>query len=268
MHTPTPDALSQLTTSTPGSSRLPRTTGERRELTTPEQQILHDVLECCERRFDNSVFFRRLAVGAMTPAPLQYVFGQYGHFRLQLHRWFAVCMILAKDASQPAQRQAILALADHVFTDLKDNHDLLFAEWLHQLGFPAGTLHAAAVSPATTTYIESFLDDCRRPTVTWLDAVAALGGRELSVALRNQRLLRSYFAPRGLSGPTWITLHADLEIDHFLDVVRPLLAEQGTTPLDSVRVAIDGALRRHVEYLDALLREHEEDTDRRTYCGG
>ena len=92
--------------------------------------------------------------------------------------------------------------------------------------------------------------------------MAALGGRELSVALRNQRLLRSYFAPRGLIGPTWITLHAELEVDHFLDVVRPLLAEQGTraAPLDSVRVAIDGALRRHVEYLDALLREHEEDT--------
>jgi hypothetical protein len=169
-------------------------------------------------------------------------------------------MLLAKDASQPAQREAILALADHIFTDLRDNHDLLFAECLHHLGFPAGMLHAGAVSPATSAYIESFLDDCRAPTVTWLDAMAALGGRELSVALRNQHLLRSYFAPRGLSGPTWITLHAELEIDHFLDVVRPLLAQQGadTVPLDSVRAAIDRTIRRHVEYLDALLREHEE----------
>jgi hypothetical protein len=260
------DSLSCLPAGTPSWSRLPRTTGERRELTTPEEQILREALERCERRFDQGAFFRRLAAGAMTPAALKYVFGQYGHFRIQLHRWFATCIVLAKDASQPAQRHAILALADHIFTDLRDDHDLLFGEYLHHLGFPLGTLYADAVSPATTAYIESFLDDCRPPTVGWLEAVAALSGRELSVALRNQRLLKCYFAPRGVSGPTWITLHAELEIDHFLDVMKPLLAQQGAdaAPLDPVRVAVDRAFGRHAEYLDALLGEHEEDAAR---CG-
>jgi hypothetical protein len=261
MTKPTADSLSPLPTATPSSSRLPRTTGERRELTRPEQEILREALERCERRFDQGVFFERLAAGAMTPAALKYVFGQYGHFRVQLHRWFATCILLAKDASQPAQRQAILALADHIFTDLRDNHDLLFAECLLHLGFPRGTLYADAVSPATTAYIESFLHDCRPPAVTWLEAVAALSGRELSVALRNQRLLKYYFAPRGVSGPTWITLHAELEIDHFLDVLKPLLAQHGADaePLDAARVAIDRAFEHHSEYLDALLREHDED---------
>ena len=78
----------------------------------PIQDTLRQGLECCERSFDQSVFFRRLAAGDMTPSELAYVFGQYGHFRLQLHRWFAVCMLLSGDASQPAQREAILALAD------------------------------------------------------------------------------------------------------------------------------------------------------------
>ena len=59
-----------------------------------------------------------------------------------------------------------------------------------------------------------------------------------------------------------IALHAELEVDHFLDVVRPLLAEQGAAPRHSMRGAVDGAIGRHVEYLDALLREHEEDTAR------
>jgi thiaminase len=233
-------------------------------VTTPEQRILHEALESCERSFDQCAFFRRLASGDLAPAALQYVFGQYGHFRLQLHRWFAVCIILTKDASQPAQREAILALADHIFTDLRDGHDLMFAELLHELGFPAGTLHARSVSPATAAYIESFLDDCRTPTVTWVDAIATLSGRELSVVVRNQRLLKSYFAPRGLCGPSWITLHAELEIDHFLDIVRPVLTQPGAGAgadkalLEAVRTAID----RHAEYLDALLREHEKEATR------
>jgi thiaminase len=260
MPAPISDALSPHTTSIPSSRRLPRPALEQRELTPPEQQILHEVLDRCERRFDQSAFFRRLAVGELTPTALKYVFGQYGYFRLQLQRWFAVCIVLIKDASQPAQREAILALADHIFTDLRDGHDVLFGELLHDLGFQAGTLHAEVVSPATAAYIDSFLDDCRAPAVTWLEAMAALGGRELSVVVRNQRLLKSYFSPRGMREPTWITLHAELEIDHFLDLVRPLLLQDGpdALPPEAVWRAIDRTLGRHVEYLDALLLEQEQ----------
>ena len=248
------------TTSTTSSSRLPRATGEP-QLTKAEQRILDDLLERCERRFDESVFFRRLSAGAITTEALRYIFEQYGHFRVQLHRWFAVCIILAKDASDPAQRQAILALADHIFTDLRDDHDRLFAECLHHFGFPTGTLYVGCPSPATSAYIESFLDDARAPAATWFEAVAALAGRELSVALRNRRLLKSYFTARGVPGPTWITLHAELEVDHFLDVLRPLISEHGAaaTTLDPVRLAVARAFGRHAEYLDELLAEHETE---------
>ena len=242
------------------SSRLPRATGEERELTAPEAQILGDLRESCERRFDRSIFFERLAAGAVTGEGLAYIFGQHGHFRIQLHRWFALCILLAKDASQPAQRQSIMALADHIFTDLRDDHDALFAECLHGLGLPAGTLYAGSPSPATQTYIESFMHDSRAPGTTWREATAALAGRELSVALRNQRLIRSHFSPRGQTAPIWITLHAELEVDHFLDALRPLLAQPaaGAASLEAVRVAVDGAFGRHAEYLDTLLAEYVE----------
>ncbi len=255
--------MNDLTTTTPvvssgSSSRLPRATCEERELTVIEAQILGDLREQCERRFDQSAFFERLAAGAITGEALGYIFGQYGHFRIQLHRWFAVCILLARDASQPAQRQSIMALADHVFTDLRDDHDVLFAECLQSFGLPTGTLYAGSPSPATRTYIESFVDDSRAPTATWLEATAALAGRELSVALRNQRLIRSYFAPRGQTAPIWITLHAALEVDHFLDALRPVLAERasGTASLEAVHVAVGRAFGRHAEYLDTLLEEY------------
>jgi len=259
MPAPTSDALCPQSISTSSSRRLPSPTGEQRELTPPEQRILHEMLECCERRFEQGLFFRRLALGDLTPAALKYVFGQYGHFRLQLQCWFAACIVLIKDASQPAQRQAILALADHIFTDLQDGHDLLFAELLGDLGYPVGTLHAEVVSPATAAYIESFLDDCNAPAATWFEVMAALGGRELSVVVRNQHLLKSYFAPLGLRGPTWITLHAELESDHFLDLVRPLLMQGAdVTSREALRLPIERTLGRHAEYLDALLQEHED----------
>lgn len=260
------DSASPQPTSTTFSSRLPRATGEQPRLTTREQSFLDDLLERSERRFDESTFFRRLAAGAITTEALAYIFGQYGHFRVQLHRWFAACILLVKDASDPAQRQAILALADHVFTDLRDDHDRLFAECLHHFGFPSESLYAGSRSPATSAYIESFLDAARAPMATWFEAIAALSGRELSVALRNRRLLKSYFAPRGLPGPTWITLHAELEVDHFLDVLRPLISEHGAAAasFDAVRLAAAGAFARHAEYLDALLAEHEAEERRRS----
>jgi hypothetical protein len=233
-------------------------------LTPLEQQILHEALESCKRRFDQRAFFRRLSADELTSAELKYVFGQYGHFRVQLHRWFAGCIILIRDASEPAQRQAVLALADHIFTDLRDRHDLLFAELLHDLGFPVGTLHASFQSPATTSYIEAFLDDYRAPTATWVEAVAALSGRELSVVVRNQRLLRSHFAPRSLRAPTWLTLHADLEVEHFLDILRPVLSQlsaNGAVP-EAIGTAIDRGIRGHADFLDALLHEHESEAER------
>lgn len=238
------------------SSRLQRHTAEQR-LSALAPGWMGDAIARCERAFDASQFFRCLAAGELTPARVRYVFGQYGHFRLQLHRWFGLCISKASNCAEPAQRQAILALADHIFTDLRDDHDQMFGDFLHQLGFPAGTLHAEHPSAATRAYTRSFFDDCSAPSCTFFDAIAALAGRELSVSLRNRRLLRSYFAPRGLAEPTWIRLHAELEVEHFLDVVEPIVARQGShSPhLRAARDAIERAFERHAEYLDALLLE-------------
>jgi hypothetical protein len=239
------------------SSRLQRNTAERC-LAVLEPGWVGDAIARCERAFDASLFFQRLAAGELTPAQLRYVFGQYGHFRLQLHSWFGLCISKASNCAEPAQRRSILALADHIFADLRDDHDGMFGEFLHQLGFPAGALHAEHASAATRAYVRSFFDDCGAPSCTFFDAIAALGGRELSVSLRNRRLLRSYFGPRGLAEPTWIRLHAELEIEHFLDVVEPIVARAGSDSpqLRAAREGIERAFEQHARYLDALMLEH------------
>ena len=58
--------------------------------------------------------------------------------------------------------------------------------------------------------------------------------------------------------PIWIALHAELEVDHSLDALRPILAERapGTASLAAVHSAVGQAFGRHAEYLDTLLEEH------------
>jgi thiaminase len=239
------------------SSRLQRNTAERC-LAALEPGWVGDAIADCERAFDARLFFQRLATGELTPEQLRYVFEQYGHFRLQLPSWFGLCISKATNCAEPAQRQAILALADHIFTDLRDDHDQMFREFLHQLGSPAGTLHAEHASAATRAYVRSFFDDYGAPSCTLFDAIAALGGRELSVSLRNRRLLKAYFAPRELPEPTWIRLHAELEVEHFFDVVEPIVVRHASDSpqLRAARDGIERAFERHAQYLDALLLEH------------
>jgi thiaminase len=250
--------------SSSSSSRLPRDSEERRRAALAGG-FVPDAIARCERAFDASPFFQRLGTGELTPEQLRYVFGQYGHFRLQLHRWFGLCISKASNSAEPAERQAILALADHIFTDLRDDHDQMFREYLHQLGFPSWTLHGEPVSEATRAYVGSFFDDCGASSCSFFEAIAALGGRELSVALRNRRLLELYFGPRGLNAPAWISLHAELEVEHFVDVIEPFVARDGngSAQLRAARGAIGRAVGRHVGYLDALLREHAASSPER-----
>src|SRR5215216_6008602 len=99
MHQPTIPA--QFTIVSPNASRrrAPRT-GEQRGVTQSEAELLRVLRAQCESRFDQSRFSTQLASGAITTAAVGYFLGQYGHFRLQLHQWFAACMLLAQDANQ------------------------------------------------------------------------------------------------------------------------------------------------------------------------
>lgn len=213
-----------------------------------------------ERALDRSEFFSAISHQEVGQHVMAYVFGQYGFFRLQLHTWFAVCLLKAKNAADPAQRSAIMALADHIFTDLEDNHDLMFGDFLAQLGFDAGRLHGDRPSPATLNYISSFAEDHSMEECDLFTAMAALSGRELVVALRNRRLLTNYFDSRSQPRPLWLALHAELEVEHFLDALRPALDRCGADAeaLATVQGAIAHTIDRHVDYFDALYRERSD----------
>jgi hypothetical protein len=194
------------------------------------------------------------------PAPLlRYAFLQYRFFRAQLHRWFALCIIKVVSGADLGQRDSVMALAHHVFTDLRDGHDLMFADFLRELDVGVDEICASRASPATVAYMQSFFDDFGYGPSNFYEALGALSGRELCVALRNRRIIRGYFEPRGTEPPTWIALHAELELDHFHDAVRPALAHSSGDPqaLANLTKAIERGIDRHIDYFDELLREYQ-----------
>jgi hypothetical protein len=73
------------------------------------------------------------------------------------------------------------------------------------------------------------------------------------------RILQSYFEARGMKHPTWLSLHAELEVNHFQNSIRSVLAhyEEDSVKLTSVIKAIERGIERHVQYFDDLLHEYE-----------
>ena len=241
------------------SSRLARRTHVP-ELAVLQQKVSADAIACCERALDSSSFFAVLAAGKASPPLLQYVFLQYLFFRDQLHRWFGLCIMRAPSSSDPHQKRAVMALADHVFTDLRDSHELMYDEFLCLLGVDEAALRGATPSAASIAYMRSFVDEFAAERHDFYGALAALSGRELCVALRNRRLLRQYFVPRGLEHPAWLVLHSELEEEHFQDVMRPVLeaSEPDSAAFPAHLRAMSRAIEGHVSYFDQLLLEYEQ----------
>ncbi len=152
-----------------------------------------------------------------------------------------------------------MSLADHTFTDLQDGHSEMYLEFLHELELGDTEVQALHRSAATVLYERSFFDDFGYETSNFYEALAALSGRELCVSVRNGRLLRDYFDARRLKHPTWLALHAELEVEHFQDAIRPVLTRYtgDTAKIADLMQAVERGVDRHVQYFEAMLHEYE-----------
>ena len=241
------------------SSRLKRDIELPPTVKAQEVAISAKTIDYCHDVLDRSRFFGLLKAGAITPPMMQYAFLQYHFWRDRLHQWFGLCIVKAGSCTDPDQKAAIMSLADHTFTDLQDGHSELYIDFLHELGLSDAAIAASQRSAATTSYERSFFDDFGYETDNFYEALAALSGRELCVSIRNARLLESYFDARHMKHPTWLSLHAELEVNHFQDSLRPVLTryEGDSAKLTSVIEAVERGIDRHVQYFEALLEEYE-----------
>jgi thiaminase len=154
-----------------------------------------------------------------------------------------------------------MALADHIFTDLRDNHESMYVDYLHDLGLRDDEITSSRPSPATLRYERSFLDDFGYGTENFYEAIAALSGRELCVAVRNGRILQHYIRARGLAPSEWLVLHEELEEDHYRDAIRPVLMRYGNDPekIENLMRSVRRGIDRHVQYFDEMLQEYQGD---------
>jgi len=222
-------------------------------------EITSSTIVHCHEALDRSRFFCLLKDYAIAPPMMQYAFLQYYFWRDRLHQWFGLCIVKAGSCTDPDQKSAIMSLADHTFTDLQDDHSEMYVEFLHDLGLSDTEIAAAKRSAATASYERSFFDEFGYGTDNFYEALAALSGRELCVSIRNARILQFYFDARGMKQPTWLSLHAELEVNHFQDSIRPVLTrfKGDSTKLHSVIKAVERGIDRHVQYFEDLLHEYE-----------
>lgn len=240
------------------SSRLDRTVELPSAIKAQEEAITAQTIAYCQAALDHSRFFGLLKAGMSTPAMMQYIFLQYHHWRDRLHQWFGLCIIKAGSCTDPDQKLALLSLSDHIFTDLQDEHSEMFIACLHDLGLSDDDIAISQRSMATASYERSFFDDFGAGTNNFYEALAALSGRELCVSIRNARILQSYFDVRNMKHPTWLSLHAELEVNHFQDSIRPVLVHYSNSiQLTHVVKAIERGIERHVQYFEELLQEYE-----------
>jgi thiaminase len=244
------------------SSRLNRETELPPGVEAQEKAISARTIAYCNELLNRSRFFRMLRDGTITPALIQYAFLQYHFWRDRLHQWFGLCIVKADNCSDPDQKTAIMALADHIFTDLRDSHEKMYVEFLHDLGLSDAEIVASRRSVATASYERSFFDDFGYETKNFYEALAALSGRELCVALRNAIILQHYFDARTMKRPTWLALHAQLEVDHFYDAIRPALTHYNgnSAKIADLMKAIEHGIDRHMQYFEDMLHEYEENS--------
>jgi thiaminase len=241
------------------SSRLNRETELPPDVEAQEKVISARTIAYCNESLARSRFFKMLKEGLITPSLMQYAFLQYRFWRDRLHQWFGLCIVKADNCSDPDQKTAIMALADHIFTDLRDSHEKMYVEFLRDLGLSDAEISASRRSEATISYERSFFDDFGYETTNFYEALAALSGRELCVALRNIIILQHYFDARTMKRPTWLALHAELEVEHFHDAICPALThyDGDSAKIVALMKAVEHGIDRHMQYFEDMLHEYE-----------
>jgi thiaminase len=245
------------------SSRLNREIKLPPEVDAQKQEISERTIAYCNEVLDRSRFFSLLKNGEIPPSMMQYAFLQYHFWRDRLHQWFGLCIVKAGSCTDPDQKRAIMSLADHTFTDLQDGHSEMYIEFLHELGLQDAEIKTSCRSAATVSYERSFFDDFGYETGNFYEALSALSGRELCVSVRNERILKHYFEARSMKFPTWLSLHAELEVDHFHDSIRPPLTRYAgdVAKIADLMKAIERGIDRHVQYFEDMLCKYEVESE-------
>jgi hypothetical protein len=219
------------------------------------EAITREVLGYCDRALTGSSFFSGLANGTVSCEEAAYAFGQFYHWRNQFHTWFGYAIARSGDCSSMVRKKALASLAEHILIEMRDNHDVLYLDFLEEFGLPnAGE---AKARHATQAYGASFTQRFGNHDDPLFHMVAAISARELLASRRNEFVINRYFEQNGIVPHLWWELHRELEAEHFqteMETVLEACFESGSD-FDTYRREMVASIEAHIEYWDNLLAE-------------
>ena len=222
------------------------------------ERLAADSLGYAQGCLASSRFFSGLSRGDIGPRHMQYVFSQYKLWRDGFHSWFALLIMKSGSCTQPARSRVIVSLASHVVSEMQDDHAGMYMKFLQKdIGLNESSLQQLEESVATRVYRRSFAQRFGLEESNFTDAVIALSGRELLASLRNRSLQRSLTAWYHVPEVQWLDLHESLEVDHFNEIVSPLISStiDAEETLARFISLIRQEIQLHISYWDELLRE-------------
>lgn len=225
-----------------------------------EEAITREVMDYSRHVLHTSAFFGKLKDGNLSLPQLRYVFSQYRYWRDQFHTWFGLCILKSGSCEPRYVHDAVLELADHTLTEMREDHAGLYRDFLQSLGVTLADLRQSVKSACTSEYEQSFLLRFGTSTDNFVDSVAALSARELFAALRNTFVVNALKEKYGIEQSAWWQLHEHLEVEHFRGSVRPIVAEillRRHRSFDEAVSIMKSEIDRHARYWDCLLTESE-----------
>ena len=117
-----------------------------------EETITREIMDYSKRMLNTSNFFGKLKNGDISLPCLKYVFSQYRYWRDQFHTWFGLCILKSGSCEPSYVRDAVLELADHTLTEMRENHAGLYRDFLQSLGVTAEELQQSVKSDCTSSY--------------------------------------------------------------------------------------------------------------------
>jgi hypothetical protein len=166
-------------------------------------------------RLAESDFFSGLSAGEVPPGHVREVFGQYFLWHGRFHRWLDACVAkIAPSGDGHSAPRVPGELIERLAQEAKAGPPELIPSLQAILGVDDPS--RIAVMPVTDAYAESFLR-CYCPAARSGDeALAALAGRELSVAGRNEIIVSALPRHYGVTfGLDFFTPRARFETEHF-----------------------------------------------------
>jgi hypothetical protein len=227
-----------------------------------EKEITQSILEYCGLVLANSKFFSELRQNNVSEEVRRYVFAQFRLWRDQFHTWFGLCIMKSGSIEDEDVKEVILGLAEHIAIEMRESHEQMYRRFLKDMGLTDDAIDSTVKSEATRWYINSFRHEFGDGPDNFFEAVSAISGRELLASLRNSFIIEHFLTPRGIAPFEWLTVHEELELEHFRTAIRPIIQRcaHQQARLDHVVKVMKEEIERHVRYWDLLFEEGRNKT--------